>query len=1441
MFKLQEKSKFDLCSFLLQQRVFVTVWHLLSVTSVRHQVVPFGLPIVVEVVWTLVGWIGVLVAAIGMLQHIRARTVPLVRSFKTKIRLRPPPFRFVLLGVVLTMLVLEVATVKGMQHTMETGAAVTELVQQTGTVGFLSNFTAGVVPAASVAYTLWNKSFKRPAATSSNGSFAYEPTSKFNTFLTKASARGTLDFKSGHTRFDITNWGEGEIVKWKSYGNTYHLRHQFSTAHLYIRTGGSYYIQTVVCLTNGTPTFSLNAVKINAHGNPEPTTDGMFSSMDMPRPSKCIEACMNWLQIGGRQSGAAFFGLTGHRTGDTTITIVNELQRMTSSSTHEAPNTSTTTQPSNKRLKTPISKNAERANGTLGDPKGRHPESNELLFGSHKKGSDGKPQPRSAFYKVLNELQGIVDGARDNNQVQTEDLLIHLCNKYNLTVVDGSVTNATQGIFHTFFSKIKNFCPGRRPQKIANACETILTIVEMYRGSWQRTQIADQLGIKCDGSRFKLWKKAAVQAKTNLAAVDANVWKFYNDLKKERSDKFSLENYTEFINYITSPEISTARPTTAARGENMIYNLTCTYEDTIIKLNQHMNVKRLQSLIETPIVVVAAGAADYDLSANFDGATSDVLREAYDLAIPAGTNGSAKTRAKVAFSPPSLKEKQRLAQTLNKSCNSIHTWYKKHDLIYSRKRIMSMSKFLVDRLWPQNVKKMSPRTCLCPQHLQFHHFCTALKKLHMHFHKAKITSGFASSQVLTPALCQVVGCPHKTTTSERMMRHACLCEKDEAALYHKPACVNCTCQECGKVPFCAVEQTEITKGNQGLQVEVMQKSKTEYTTSTGVTKFIQTFKPAKMSMAQFEEAFNAFLTQGTNGCLPFLQHHHSARVQDNAFQVLKKYENLTKIACGVIDYSENATHKSGEEEQSGYWQHLSSALLPAVFTFRIEDLNAKYWNAYDVDKQALVQQREQAGLENVVRITFNYVSADLKHDRAFAQHCMDDIFKWIKTYTVCTGINMVSDGCAAQFKSRHAMGWCSTVRQRYGFTHFTWTYFCSAHGKCLCDPEGGAVKSCGRRYEQSNAKNHFLHSLNFFDYVKDKMSYPSLWNKSSVKVTEKTKIPVLGIFQRVFRYIPRPGLCEFDSTQEKHRFHNATLGPGCVVRSECKDYVETKNLPIRRHHCFVYGHGSCHTRKLSCFCAACKLGDFVHCTDKENVGEMMFIDKFTIDTSSPIETKFKPTDHFSLSSQGQNGDIIAYSHPSSRRGYFIGKIIKAPTEGHANTENAWDTCWTVERFQPVLKKIKNKKEGEYWMNGKLVVDKYGALMKPQPKISTHSKVQNAVKPIQILWNDRVWKKVMERRKKTNDPPIGRPWKKVPRTEANYSDNFVSQTQDPQIFFLCAGIASTVLKRMGGKPKQKSKRGKKNTSSSSSSSSNNNNNNNNSDQQHFQNDTIVQAE
>lgn len=126
----------------------------------------------------------------------------------------PLPFRYVLFAVMLTLLVVEV------------GAMMTEFVQQTGTNGFLSNLTAVVIPTASVAYTLWCKSFSRPTATSSNGSFAFQPKTKFSSFMSKAiksTSDNNLDWRSGYVRFDITNWGEGAIVEWTSCKRNYQL------------------------------------------------------------------------------------------------------------------------------------------------------------------------------------------------------------------------------------------------------------------------------------------------------------------------------------------------------------------------------------------------------------------------------------------------------------------------------------------------------------------------------------------------------------------------------------------------------------------------------------------------------------------------------------------------------------------------------------------------------------------------------------------------------------------------------------------------------------------------------------------------------------------------------------------------------------------------------------------------------------------------------------------------------------------------------------------------------------------------------------------------------------------------------------------------------------------------------------------------------------------
>ena len=126
-------------------------------------------------------------------------------------------------------------------------------------------------------------------------------------------------------------------------------------------------------------------------------------------------------------------------------------------------------------------------------------------------------------------------------------------------------------------------------------------------------------------------------------------------------------------------------------------------------------------------------------------------------------------------------------------------------------------------------------------------------------------------------------------------------------------------------------------------------------------------------------------------------------------------------------------------------------MLPAVWHFRICDMKPCYWNDYSLlSKEQLLTQRSAGNLPKILVVAFHYISSDLKHDRAYAQHTMDDQFKWIKKYTNCTNINMVSDGCSGQFKSCHTLGWGSTVKAKYELNSFTWTYFCSAHGKCMC-------------------------------------------------------------------------------------------------------------------------------------------------------------------------------------------------------------------------------------------------------------------------------------------------------------------------------------------------------------------------------------------------------
>ena len=69
------------------------------------------------------------------------------------------------------------------------------------------------------------------------------------------------------------------------------------------------------------------------------------------------------------------------------------------------------------------------------------------------------------------------------------------------------------------------------------------------------------------------------------------------------------------------------------------------------------------------------------------------------------------------------------------------------------------------------------------------------------------------------------------------------------------------------------------------------------------------------------------------------------------------------------------------------------------------------------------------------------------------------IFRWIKAF---------SDGASQQFMNNTFLYFLSSVCTLF-FIGIIWNWFCSCHGKCVCDPEGGSLKAAADAYEAQDS------------------------------------------------------------------------------------------------------------------------------------------------------------------------------------------------------------------------------------------------------------------------------------------------------------------------------------------------------------------------------------
>lgn len=161
------------------------------------------------------------------------------------------------------------------------------------------------------------------------------------------------------------------------------------------------------------------------------------------------------------------------------------------------------------------------------------------------------------------------------------------------------------------------------------------------------------------------------------------------------------------------------------------------------------------------------------------------------------------------------------------------------------------------------------------------------------------------------------------------------------------------------------------------------------------------------------------------------RHVFIARSQSKAFQTC--LDTLGPSDCSVVvDFAENYTCLRQGEAQSAYYSRNQVTLHPMVVTMKRDG--------------------------NVQRDSVVIVSNDLDHDSAAVSTFMETLFVHLSyTYPEIEIVNIWSDGCAAQYKSKQPFrNLCTGFHSNY---NLIWNFYGSRHGKGAADGEAAVVKT----------------------------------------------------------------------------------------------------------------------------------------------------------------------------------------------------------------------------------------------------------------------------------------------------------------------------------------------------------------------------------------------
>ena len=433
----------------------------------------------------------------------------------------------------------------------------------------------------------------------------------------------------------------------------------------------------------------------------------------------------------------------------------------------------------------------------------------------------------------------------------------------------------------------------------------------------------------------------------------------------------------------------------------------------------------------------------------------------------------------------------------------------------------------------RSAREKDRRSCLCRKHVE----TQIVFKDCMKFRKA-VCRRSGTDPVIPLTLTEAV--------------NVTLCPKPEDNSHHKLKCLTRECSNCG------VNELELLpEETSEAPTEEVTWKRYEY---IGTGKFLSNGQEKKkIALVTKNTAPKELFKYFQDLLKQYPYHSFMGKWQREQMDNLIEHLPLNEIVC-VHDYSEGYSCRQQDELQSEYFDVAKVSLhITILYRHAVETIDGK--TSTEEDPQ-------------IVKEHLFVVSDDDVQDYHSVHKAQELIIGYLESQLQIkiNKLHEFTDGCAAQYKSRHCLGDLSCCLADYGFL-VQRNFFETSHAKGEQDAAGANVKQ--------KVSHAVLRKTAVIRNAKDMKEYLEDNFTTPAASTFASRSKAVGLARRIFFYVP-------------------SEGDEAVVR--CRPERTFKELKgIRKLHCVktTPEQGRIFVRNRSCYCLDCISGEEENCSNKE--------------------------------------------------------------------------------------------------------------------------------------------------------------------------------------------------------------------------------------------------